>query len=250
VIVISAGMQKAASASYFNLINAMLMAAGYEDVHLLRQKFGFGFFMSSVNCNVGPLRAYKLAWLSIPHWLGQSLVVKTHEPPSPSARLLTRLGLLKPTYIFRDPRDVAVSLYEHGERLRRDGLNSRTQFDQLKTLGEAIQFTGRLMPIWRAWTGLEGCLSARFEEFTIDMLREAKRLNSHLGLGLDEPVLREITRRLDPTSTPADALSRSMHLHSGKRGRWETRMSDSDKELCREVLGPHLPAMGYGQDAG
>lgn len=245
MIVVSAGMQKAASASYFNLANAMLMAAGYEDVHVLRQRFGFGFFMSKVNCNVGPLRAYKLAWLSLPHWLGQSLVVKTHEPPSPSARLLIRLGLVKPTYIFRDPRDVAVSLYEHGERIRRGGQDSMTQFDELKTIADAILFTGRLVPIWRAWTGLKGCLSVRFEDFTTDMMREAERLNFHLALGLDQAALRAITSRLDPTSAPASALPGSMHLNSGKRGRWEARMSDSDKELSSKVLGPHLAAMGY-----
>lgn len=245
MIVISAGMQKAASASYFNLANAMLMAVGNEDVHLLRERWGFGFFMSKVNCNVGPLRAYKLAWLSLPHWLGQSFAVKTHEPPSPSSRLLIHLGLVRPTYIFRDPRDVAISLFDHGERIRRSGGNSMTLFDQLGTIAEAIKFTARLVPIWRAWTRMRGCLSVRFEDFTADMLHEAERLNSFLGLGLGLEALRQITCGLNPASTPAGALAGSLHLHSGRRGRWESRMSETDRELCDKTLGPFLAEMGY-----
>lgn len=245
MIVISAGMQKAASASCFKLTNALLLAAGFEDVHSLRQRYGFGFFMSRVNCNVGPLRAYKLAWLSLPHWRCQSLVAKTHEGPSPSARLLVRAGMVRPTYIYRDPRDVAVSLFEHGERLRREGLNSRMLFDQLRTLDEAIQFTARLLPIWRAWTSLPHCLAVRFETFTANMLLEAERPNAHLALGLDRTVLGETVRRLDPKSAAPDELPRSIHLHTGQRGRWESRMTDAHKELCQQVFGAYIALMGY-----
>jgi hypothetical protein len=245
LIVVSAGMQKAASASYFNLANSLLVAAGFEDVHALRQRFRWDFFMSKVNCNVGPLRAYKLAWLSLPHMMGQSFVVKTHEPPSPTARLMSKLGQLKPTYIYRDPRDVAVSLFEHGERLRRDGVQSNTKFDQLATLEQAIAFTGRLLPTWQAWTTFPGCLSVRFEEFIADMGREANRLNEFLGLGLAASVVSQIAGSLDPKKTRQEKMSGLLHMNVGRGGRWMASMTEAQKELSQQLFGPYLRAMGY-----
>ncbi len=245
LIVISAGMQKAASASYFNLTNGLLMAAGYEDVRTLRRRFGWGFFMSRVNCNVGPLRAYKLAWLSLPHWLGQSFVVKTHERPSVWARLWIRLGVVRPTYIYRDPRDVAVSLFEHGERLRRDRMDSHTKFDQLDTLDAAIRFTSTLLPIWQEWAGLPDMLAIRFEDYTPDLLLAAGRLNAYLRLKLDEAALRDVVRGMEPQGMDPKLASSAVHMHSGKAGRWQAKMTDAQKELCQEVFGPYLPQMGY-----
>ena len=245
MIVISAGMQKAASASCFNLTNGLLMAAGYEDVRILRRRFAWGFFMSKVNCNVGPLRAYKMAWMSLPHWLGQSFVVKTHERPGIWARLWMRLGAVRATYIYRDPRDVAVSLFEHGERLRRDSMDSRTRFDQLDTLDKAIRFTGTLLPIWKEWTELPDVLAFRFEDYTADMMRAADRLNLHLRLKLDEVAFRHVVSRIQPEGMNPREASSSVHMHSGKAGRWLARMTDAQKELCQELFGPHLRRMGY-----
>lgn len=245
MIVISAGMQKAASASCFNLTNGLLMAAGYEDVRILRRRFAWGFFMSNVNCNVGPLRAYKMAWMSLPHWLGQSFVVKTHERPSVWARLWMRLGIVRATYIYRDPRDVAVSLFEHGERLRRDAMDSRTKFDQLDTLGKAIRFTSTLIPIWKEWTGLPDVLSIRFEDYTADMMRAAVQLNAHFQLKLDDAAFRNVVSRLEPEGMNTRQASSSVHMHSGKSGRWQEKMTDAQKELCQELFGPYLRRMGY-----
>jgi len=244
LIIISAGMQKAASASHFNLINKMLVAAGNEDVHVLRQRFGFGFFMSRVNCNVGPLRLYKLAWLSLPHWLGRMYVVKTHERPGPWARHWSRMGAAKATYIFRDPREVAVSLFAHGESLRRQKRDTRTKFDQLNTLEEAIRFTAGLLPIWREWTSFDDVLICRFEDFTADILREAARLNEYFRLGLGPDTLREIAARIDPRfADPLD--SRLLHTRTEKRRPWPSVLSASQQAMCLDLFGPYLEAMGY-----
>jgi hypothetical protein len=156
-----------------------------------------------------------------------------------------KLRLAKATYIYRDPRDVAVSLFEHGARLRRDGMASRTGFDQLDTLESAIRFTAGLLPIWRAWTALPGVLAIRFEDYTTEMMVEAARLNGYLGLGRPTPVLRQVADGVDPKLASAARPSRSIHFHSGERGRWQTTMSSEHKELCGELLGPYLESMGY-----
>jgi len=235
MIVISAGMQKAASASYFNLTNDLLIAAGRADVRQLRKRFGFGRFMTEVNCNVGPLRAYKLAWLSLPHWAGDSFVVKTHEAPSPSARILLSLGIAKASFIHR----------EHGARLREQGIASDTQFDKFLTLEAAIRFVASLLPIAKAWIRMPGVHVVRYEAFRGDVFQEAIRLCRFLELDLDEARACQIAARYDVSGKDAAGLGPHTHYHQGIAGRWKTAMTTAQKALCQELFGRYLLEMGF-----
>lgn len=245
MIVISAGMQRAASASYFNLINDLLVAEGYRGVHQLRSQFGFGFFMTSVNCNIGPLRAYKLMWLSLPHWLGQSFVAKTHEPPSPSLRAFLSLGIAKAAYIYRDPRDVAVSLCEYGARLRKSGRPSNTQFDKLEDMSAAIQFTARLIPTWRSWTTLQGVHVVRFEDFVQDPLAETTKLSDYLELQISSQKAQRVAHRYKVDTQAEPLLPQGSHFQKGRSGRWKTKMNEDEQALSKALFGDQLLAMGY-----
>jgi hypothetical protein len=245
MIVVSAGMQKAASATYFNLTNDLLIAAGEADVRSLRDRYGFGFFMTEVNCNVGPLRAYKLAWLSLPHWFGKSFVVKTHSPPSIYSRLCIRFGILKGTYIFRDPRDVALSVYEHGKRLRNQNFDSKTQFDTLESMEQAITFTRTLLPVWKAWTNLSGVHTVRFEDFRSNMPAQAKKLVEFLGLKLEFDQVEEIVGRYNRHGSDRGKAPASTHFHGGESGRWRKIMTESQIKLCEDAFGDYLTTMGY-----
>jgi hypothetical protein len=245
MIVISAGMQKAATATFFNLTNDLLKEAGKSDIRELRNIYRFDFFMTEVNCNIGPLRAYKLAWLSIPHWLGKSFVVKTHNAPSIYARMTMNLGITRATYIYRDPRDVALSLYEHGERLRRQGFSSRTQFDSLQTLEQAIYFTQSLLPTWEKWARLINVYIVRFEDFYKNMRSQVGGLIDHLGLELDSNQIDEVVARYDFRGTHPSEIHHSTHYHHGESGRWREYMTKEQIKLCRETFSDYLDVMGY-----
>lgn len=245
MIVISAGMQRSASGSYFNLTNDLLTANGNRDVRELRRKYVFKFFSTEANVNVGPLRAYKLLWLLLPHLAGQTFAVKTHEAPSLGARLLLRWGPAKATYIYRDPRDVAVSLYEYGRRMREANIPTSTQFDKLETMEQAIQFVSRLIPIWRAWTELGSVHVVRYEEFTRDVYAEAARLAPFLELDLTEADALRLARQYDRRHFEEDQTPEHSHFETGRVGRWRALMSEDQKELCRRLLSGALEEMGY-----
>jgi hypothetical protein len=239
-------MQKAASATLFNLTNDLLIAAGKSDVRELRSRYRFGFFMTKVNCNVGPLRAYKLAWLSLPHWMGQSFVVKTHNPPSAFAQIFTRLNILRATYIYRDPRDVALSVFEHGKRLREQRFDSNTQFDTIETMEEAIQFTQSLLPTWDAWSNFPHVLLIRFEDFRSMMADHAKALVDFLGLTIGEKEFTEIIDRYDYHRKGTNTVgSASTHFHGGSSGRWRQKMSKDQIQMSEELFNNILGKMGY-----
>lgn len=245
MIIISSGMQKAGSASYFNLCNDLLIAAGFQDTRKLRSKYGFGFFMSKVNCNIGPPRAYKLAWLSLPHWLGDSFVVKTHEAPTSSVRILLKTEIVKSSYIFRDPRDVALSLFDHGERLRVRKKISNTKFDHITSIDSAIRFTSKLLPIWSEWTRLNNVLIVRFESYIKNLTREAMRFCQHVDLDLSHEKLMDTVSRYDINRSEHKEGPQFTHFNVGKVGRWKEVMSDDQKIMCEDLYGDYLASMGY-----
>jgi hypothetical protein len=124
-------------------------------------------------------------------------------------------------------------------------MDSRTGFDRLDTLEKSIRFAGGLMPIWRAWTRLQPVLTVRFEDYTSNILLEAGRLNAHLGLGLGDAALRQASMGVDPGLADQTRPAGSLHLHTGRRGKWQTVMNVREKELCQSLFGRALETMGY-----
>lgn len=91
-----------------------------------------------------------LLLLLVPHSLGNTLVVKTHEAPSTSLRYLVSRGIAECTYIYRDPRDVAISAFENGRKLRSQGQETHV-IARLHSIEDAILFANKLLPIWDRW---------------------------------------------------------------------------------------------------
>lgn len=245
MIVLSAGMQKAGTAWYLNLTNDMLIAAGHDDCRQVRLRYRLGRFMTEANCNIGSPTLQKLLAVSWPALLGRSYVLKTHEGPTRSVAAMARTGVLKPTYIYRDPRDVVVSLYEHGERLRSEKAVSATGFDRLDSYEAAIEFVEQRLPIWRAWSEQPRALIVRYEDLAADPLRECRRLKSHLGLSLDEQAIGRIVDRYTADRAARGETPHSLHFNKGIAGRWRGVLSASISKLCEARFGTYLSKMGY-----
>jgi hypothetical protein len=245
VIILSVGMQKAGSAWFFNITNDLLIAAGNQDIRVLRERFHLQRFMTKANCNIDPMKAYRLGVVSIPHWLGNTYAVKTHDSLTPFTRWMIERGFMKATYIFRDPRDVAVSAFEHGERIRKKGIHSQTGFDKLTSMEEAIRFAAGLLPIWESWEGCTDVLLVKYENLREDTMFEAERLADFLGLSIPEEGIRSVVDRYDSERIRKGRSPAKGHLHKGITGRWQSVMTPSQKALCEELFREYLPRMGY-----
>ena len=245
MIVLSARMQKAGTAWYFNLTNDMLIAGGNDDARAVRTRYRLQRFMTEANCNIGRTSLQKLLAVSWPALLGRSYVLKTHERPTRPAAAMLRLGVLKATYIYRDPRDVVVSIYEHGERLRRENAVSATGFDRLDTYEAAIEFVDQRLPIWRAWTEFPRALLVRYEKLVADPLGECQRLANHLGLDLAHETPDGIVNRYSAARASLDRPPHPLHFNKGVSGRWRETLSSTTSKLCEARFGPYHSAMGY-----
>jgi hypothetical protein len=248
VIVLSAGMQKAGSAWFFNMTNDLMQAAGHADIRRLRPRYLLSPIMTRANCNMGTLPAIKLAWVSLPLLFGNSYVVKTHEAPTRTALFMIDRGLMRATYIYRDPRDVAVSLFRHGERIRREGIRSDTGFDRLESMEAAIRFASRRIPVWQAWRDSGRALMFRYEDLRAEPAAEVARLLDYLHLPLQQAEVSCVVERYWVGEGRRAPGVGGLHFDKGISGRWRKEMTAGEIDLCERLFGDRLVEMGYSRE--
>jgi len=242
VIILSAGLHKSGSAWYFNLTNDLLVAAGHQDVRAIRKRFHLHSILRYQNCVVDEPTLFRLALIAIPHFLGNTFAVKTHSRPSVVIRCLMSLGIMKATYIYRDPRDAAISAYEFGQIIRKRG--ETHSFANLHSVEEAIRYIKKQLAKWDKWVRCNHVLTIRFEDLLADTVTELKRLAAFLSLNVPGVDLQKIA-----TSYQADQLApkktKALHFNIGIPGRFTQVMSREDLELCKKYFGSYLRKMGY-----
>ncbi|NNF57307.1 MAG: hypothetical protein HKN04_03615 [Rhodothermaceae bacterium] len=243
MIVVSASMKKAGSGWYFNLTNDLLVRAGHANVRALRERYRLHRALRGGNCQVNASSPYHTARVFLPLILGHTFAVKTHGRPSRSVRALMAMGAMKATYIYRDPRDVVLSILDHGQRLREDG-NLANAASGLETVGEAVRYVGDLLDIWEAWRQCPGVLTTRYEDLVADPQRELARLAAFLGLDVGAEALAEVVDRYAPGARSATDRC-NLHFNRGLVRRFDGAMSPREHVLCRRHFGPYLARMGY-----
>jgi hypothetical protein len=246
MIVVSAGMQKAGTGWYYNMTNDLLVAAGHEDARHVRDRYHLQPILRFHNCNVGRPLLPKLLLLAIPHLFGNTFVVKTHAGPTRSLQALLSRNVATATYIYRDPRDAALSAYNHGQRLRQEGHTH--SFSRLTTVESAILAAKDWLEIWEQWLALDRILMTRYEDVLAAPSTHAWRLVDFLGLAVSR---QDVTRIVDAYRAD-DALlhgnsnkKNTTHFDKGVVGRHRQVFTQRELALCQEHFGDYLPQMGY-----
>jgi len=247
MIILSAGMEKSGTGWYFNMTNDLLVSAGYQDARVVRRKFFLHPILRDYNCNMGRPTLVKWTCLFIPHFFGNTFVVKTHDSPSSGVlRYLMFRKILKATYCYRDPRDVAVSAFEHGEKIRASG--QMHTFGKLDSIEASIYFVKTLLTIWKEWLQYSRVLGdhvllVRYEDLLADPMGELRRLADFLEIEVPAEVLNKIikTYQVDPSSGNLKGL----HFNKGVVGRFREVMNREQLDLCKEHFGTYLQWMGY-----
>jgi hypothetical protein len=243
MIVVIAAMMKAGSSWYFSLANDFMVAAGHQDCQQLHRQYRVQRKFVRRPCLTRSLRPHKLALMSIPHWQGCSYALKTHGRLTLTARAMASLGILKACYIYRDPRDVAVSLYEHGEKIRSQRIRSSTGLDALTTMEAAIDVAHYLCRVWKSWIHSPHTLITRYEDLLADPKHEAVRLLDHLELRVPDDTIRQIVEHYDPQNRAA--WKSTLHFNQAESGRWRRAMTAAQQETADAVLGGYIRLMGY-----
>jgi hypothetical protein len=242
MIVLSAGMQKAGSGWFFNLTNDLLIEAGYSNVREVRRKFALEPILKYYNCNIESLTFKKYMRVLLPAMYGYTFTIKTHASPTKFTRVLMRSKVIKATYVFRDPRDVAVSAFEHGQKIRSEGKNHT--FAQLEDMESAVSFASQLLTTWEGWIRCNDVLIVRYEDLIANPKSQLLRLQDFLSIDANSVDLDGIVSRYEPQNLGAGE-SDFLHFNRGRAGRFREVMSWQEKNLCVEKFGDYLQRMGY-----
>lgn len=240
MIVLSVGMPRAGSGWHYNLIHDLMRTTGCAEATDIRARFHLEGVLTEVNCNIGVLSARRLAMVALPALLGNTFVIKAHSKPTPASRLLRAAGLMRITYIYRDPRDAMLSAMDYGRRALSKGRPNA--FSPVAEFGPALDFMMEYVQIWELWSREAHVLISRYEDLLLDYEKETGRLCDHLGLEANAQPVREVLDR----NRPAQAAGRQgTHFFKGRVGRFRDAFSVEQQAVLASRFGPFLESMGY-----
>ncbi|HEX2993503.1 MAG TPA: sulfotransferase domain-containing protein, partial [Anaerolineales bacterium] len=236
----SIGMPRAGSGWHYNLVHDLMKTTGCADAREIRERYRLQHILTEVNCNIGVLSPRRLGMVALPALVGNTFVIKAHSGPTSASRLLQRLGLLRITYIYRDPRDAMLSAYDYGQRAIKKG--QPNAFSHLTDFPKSVDFILDYVRIWEKWMREKNVLIARYEDLLTNYDREASQLVAFLKLDGNNPEVRKVVDSYRPGAAEGQ---QGLHFFKGKIGRFRDSYSPEEQAILRERLGTYLQRMGY-----
>jgi hypothetical protein len=245
MIVLSVGMPRAGSGWHYNLIHDLMKTTGCANAREIRERYHLQSILTEVNCNIGVLSLRRLGMVAIPALVGNTFVIKAHSAPTVWSRLLSTLGLLRITYIYRDPRDAMLSAYEYGQRAIEKGRPNA--FSHLTDFEKTTAFIEDYIRIWKMWQAQNNVLIARYEDLLMNYEKESARLAAFLQLDGRNPDVLKVIDAYRPGQVEGQ---QGLHFFKGKIGRFRDSYSDDEQTELAERFGASLGEMGYEIKAG
>jgi hypothetical protein len=239
MIVLSVGMPRAGSGWHYNLIHDLMATTGCADARDIRERYRLQNILTEVNCNIGVLSARRLGLAALPA-LANTFVIKAHAGPTNASRLLSTLGLLRVTYIYRDPRDAMLSAYDFGQRALVKGRPNA--FSHLSDFDKSVDFMMEYVHIWERWITEKQALIARYEDLLTNYDAESAKLVKYLKLNGSQPKVQAVVEKYRPNVAEGQ---QGLHFYKGKIGRFREFYNEEQKSVLKEKLGAYLIRMGY-----
>jgi hypothetical protein len=241
MIILSVGMPRAGSGWYYNLTNDLMLANGAQDARQIRQRYRLQGILTEVNCNIGALTPRRITTVMLPSILGNTFVIKAHAALTPYARFMIQRGLIRPSYIYRDPRDAMLSVMENGQRaLQRGHPNAFSPFAEFEA---ALHFMVEYLHIWDSWMDCQQVLLVRYEDLLLNYDVEVEHLLKFLDLDSNHPQIQTVVEKYRPEK--AQPVQKGIHFSHGKIDRFRQKMSAEQQEMMTDQLGAYLTRMGY-----
>ncbi len=240
MIVLSVGMPRAGSGWHYNLIHDLMKTTGCADARDIREKYGLQKILTEVNCNIGVLSVRRLGMVTVPALLGKTFVIKAHAGPTSASRMLQTLGLLRITYIYRDPRDAMLSAFDYGQRALAKG--HPNAFSHLTDFQKSLDFMMDYIRIWQKWVQEKNVLVARYEDLLTSYDAESARLVGFLKLDGTSPEVRVVVEQYRPGANDGQ---QGLHYYKGKIGRFREAYTAEQQATLKSKFGSYLEKMGY-----
>lgn len=242
MIILSVGMPRAGSGWHFNLVHDLMATTGCDDGRDIRIKFGLQGILTEVNCNIGVLSARRLIMVVRPALIGHTFVIKAHSGPTVWARAMIQGGLIRATYIYRDPRDAMLSAFDYGKRvLEKQGRPNA--FSHLTDFQKTMGFFTEYVESWEKWMQVPGVLKSRYEDLLQNYDTEAEKLVRFLGINPGDDDVKNVVEKYRPAGQAQ--AQQGTHFFKGQIGRFRERYSTQEQKILADKFGRYLEKMGY-----
>lgn len=241
MIILSVGMPRAGSGWYYNLTQALALAAGAQDARAIRKRYHLGSILTEVNCNIGALTPRRLLMVLVPSLLGNTFVIKAHAYPTPFAQFLIRSKHLTAAYIYRDPRDAMLSAAENGQHALEKG--HPNAFSPLVDFNANLRFMQEYVRISEAWLACPPVHHTRYEDLVGDYFVEADRLVAFLGYDAQDARFQQVIDRYQPAG--ASRTQQGSHFRTGRQGRFRQKFAPEQQALANQAFKSYLEKMNY-----
>ena len=176
----------------------------------------------------------------VPALLGNTFVIRAHAGPTATSRLLQSLGLLRISYIYRDPRDAMLSAFEYGQRGLKQGRPNA--FSYLTDFQKSLDFIMDYVRIWDRWNHERNVHTTRYEDLQTDYFNEVNRLVKFLKLDGDKA---EVQKVIESYHGPVVEGQKGLHFNKGQIGRFRDAYSAEQQAILKEKMGTFLVRMRY-----
>ncbi|MEI7845349.1 MAG: sulfotransferase domain-containing protein [Chloroflexota bacterium] len=242
MIILSVGMPRAGSGWHYNLVHDLMATTGCDDARTIRTQFGLEKILTDVNCNIGVLSPRRLIMVVRPALLGHTFVIKAHSGPTITARALIQSGLMRTTYIYRDPRDAMLSAFDYGKRvLEKQGRPNA--FSHLTDFAKTMAFFTEYVQDWEKWMQIPDVLKARYEDLLQNYDAEANKLVRFLDVNPELAEVKGVIEKYRPAGQVQG--QQGTHFFKGQVGRFRERYTEAEQKILADKFGKTLEKMGY-----
>ena len=177
-----------------------------------------------------------------PALLGHTFVIKAHSRPTLWARALIQGGIIRATYIYRDPRDAMLSAFDYGKRvLEKQGRPNA--FSHLTDFQKTMDLFSDYVRDWEKWMLIPDVLKCRYEDLLGNYDNETIKLADFLGVNPSETAVKEIIEKYRPAGQVQG--QQGTHFFKGQVGRFRERYSAEEQKILADQFGDTLNKMGY-----
>jgi hypothetical protein len=181
MLVLSYGIPKSGSTLGFEFARATCEAGGFRQVSLPADLRSRDVNMIKVLSHENVARLIDFVEGPAP------LVVKVHTVMDDDVwdqmDSEIRRGRLKVHAIYRDPREICLSLMDAGEQARDKGLKG---FSKVQSMADAETKVVKRLDQFRRWAALTDALILRYDALAFDSVATVQRMGAHLGIALTD----------------------------------------------------------------
>jgi hypothetical protein len=146
---------------------------------------------------------------------------------------------------MRDPRDVATSMKRRSEGRNKKGQEDEWSFE--KTVQENFPVWFGNLDKWYEW----GAMQTKYEEFTLNLYREAKRIARHIGVRADDSFFKTVAKKYSIQNIQEigqkdkGALPSRPGIVFGTSGIHKTWLTAPERKMVENSVGWFIEKYGY-----